>query len=873
MSSKIPFMIFCGEGSVDNGPTGVQLNGFTHTRKAIDRPIQRTFHSIYNWLEKGLRVNRDTHFLTVQTLVNWANEGAMWELMTISSTAEWKFYVENAVQHGWTPAILVRSYPIPPNEVRGGENETNRGEAGEDAHNVHEVEEQINEVQDNVQDMQENLNVGEEVRGQGVADLGERIPSIVQEMENENLEAAHMEEYGDSSDEEYPVPADWSNPGFGNPVAHDARTNEYQYRENEVVKGALYHSSEAVKEAVKNWAVSLRKEFRVVKSSPRVYDVACVKEGCPWRVHAYKGVMKSYWKVSIVVDHTCLLDAPLKSHSNMTTDFVASDIYGLVMEKMHLEPKMIIRHIELKYHFTISYAKAWRAKQRAFEMRFGTYEASYDNLPHLLQAIMQRNPGGAYSLKAIPHPSGGPSILQRTFFCLGPCVKAFQYCLPVLCIDGTFLTGKYKGTILSAIGVDGNNQLLPVAFAFVESENIDSWVWFLQLVKVHVVVGRPNVCLISDRHAGILEAINRLHNGVGTSPPLWPDVHSRWCKRHMGANFHEHFKSKDLMDLFKRLASQNQERKFNVLWKRLDQLTAKHGGDDADPPHSRPFSDWIRDLPKQKWALLYDTDGRRYGIMTTNNAESYNMVLRGVRSLPLVAIVEFIMYGCAKYFRERWEAVSPSLNNASVLYGCIMNEYMQKKVIKAELHDVRLWGSQELRFDVRCKGRAQSGSRRSRTTHECVITNDGRIHCSCYKPTLLHKPCSHIIAACREVGLGFQQFVSEFYKKAAIAAVWNQEVYSTAMLGTFTQENIVPAHIPDPETKITNPGRRRTRRIRNGMDEAEAGKQTRCCTMCGGVGHTYKRCPMLDNPGSAEAGPSGNAADGAPPSGIHGPRR
>jgi hypothetical protein len=29
----------------------------------------------------------------------------------------------------------------------------------------------------------------------------------------------------------------------------------------------------------------------------------------------------------------------------MTTDFVANEIYGMVMEKMHLELKMIIRHI------------------------------------------------------------------------------------------------------------------------------------------------------------------------------------------------------------------------------------------------------------------------------------------------------------------------------------------------------------------------------------------------------------------------------------------------------------------------------------------------------------------------------------------------
>ena len=45
--------------------------------------------------------------------------------------------------------------------------------------------------------------------------------------------------------------------------------------------------------------------------------------------------------------------------------------------------------------------------------------------------------------------------------------------------------------------------------------------------------------------------------------------------RHMGANFHSQFKNKTLMKLFKQLCSQNQERKFNLLWKKLDELTKK----------------------------------------------------------------------------------------------------------------------------------------------------------------------------------------------------------------------------------------------------------------------------------------------------------
>src|SRR6185437_15451151 len=40
-------------------------------------------------------------------------------------------------------------------------------------------------------------------------------------------------------------------------------------------------------------------------------------------------------------------------------------------------------------------------------------------------------------------------------------VRAFIYSLLVLCIDGTFLTGKYKETILTAIGIDRNKQIVP----------------------------------------------------------------------------------------------------------------------------------------------------------------------------------------------------------------------------------------------------------------------------------------------------------------------------------------------------------------------------------------------------------------------------
>jgi len=80
------------------------------------------------------------------------------------------------------------------------------------------------------------------------------------------------------------------------------------------------------------------------------------------------------------------------------------------------------------------------------------------------------------------------------------------------------------------------------------------------------------------------------------------------------------------------------------------------------------------------------------------------MIMRGVRSLPLVGIGEFILFGCAKYFKDRYMAISPSLGNPAMLFGYKITEYMNSKITKSRLHDVRVMGTMERRFEVTCKG-------------------------------------------------------------------------------------------------------------------------------------------------------------------------
>ncbi|KAF7802236.1 serine/threonine-protein phosphatase 7 long form-like protein [Senna tora] len=92
---------------------------------------------------------------------------------------------------------------------------------------------------------------------------------------------------------------------------------------------------------------------------------------------------------------------------------------------------------------------------------------------------------------------------------------------PIVQIDGTFLYGKYRGTLLIATSQDVDTHVVPFAFAIVEGENKEAWSWFLSNIRQHVVKERQNLCLISDRHGGIfLLLLMNVYNGIHRSTLL-----------------------------------------------------------------------------------------------------------------------------------------------------------------------------------------------------------------------------------------------------------------------------------------------------------------------------------------------------------------
>ena len=62
---------------------------------------------------------------------------------------------------------------------------------------------------------------------------------------------------------------------------------------------------------------------------------------------------------------------------------------------------------------------------------------------------------------------GDQRIFHRLFWAFRPCIHGFAYYKPIVKVAGTWLYGKYKGTLLMDVAQDGNGNIFLIAFTLV----------------------------------------------------------------------------------------------------------------------------------------------------------------------------------------------------------------------------------------------------------------------------------------------------------------------------------------------------------------------------------------------------------------------
>nr|XP_025611914.1 uncharacterized protein LOC112705294 [Arachis hypogaea] len=379
--------------------------------------------------------------------------------------------------------------------------------------------------------------------------------------------------------------------------------------------GMEYSSRKSVVAAIRRYTIVRGVDYDVYESEPQTFYAKCKMYGreCDWLIRASLIQKKDCWEIRRYNGrHTCTMGAISQDHSKLDSDTVADSI--------------------------MPYRKAWLAKQKSIAKAFGGWEDSYQALPWWLSVMVQKILGSVVQIETRPLYNGneeaqGVKILHCVFWSFNPCVRAFRHCKPLVQVDGTHLYGKYKGTLLVAVAQDGNQNIVPIAFALVEGETADAWHFFLRNLRMHVV-RKDGVGMISDRHEAIRAAVNR-SGGDWQPPRAW----WMFCIRHIGSNFLRAFKVPHLQKLVVNIGYSRTMEEYNINYKRLEE-------------RGEAYVRWCDAIGLRHWVLAFD-EGHRWGHMTTNLVECINSVLKGARNLPVLALVRATYYRLNELFTRK----------------------------------------------------------------------------------------------------------------------------------------------------------------------------------------------------------------------------
>ncbi|KAI8542615.1 hypothetical protein RHMOL_Rhmol08G0151000 [Rhododendron molle] len=341
---------------------------------------------------------------------------------------------------------------------------------------------------------------------------------------------------------------------------------------------------------------------------------------CMWAVMASLDRSTGFFTIKeFNAVHTCDSAVLTNKISQVGCHFIGR----LVTEELRSRPFNraidIMHDMKEDYGVDVTYRCSHMGLQKAKDSVFGSYSASFADLKWYVQKFKEVDTTSSIVLNC-----DDSKHFTRLFVGFGACKYGFNYCRPLLFLDGTFLKSMYKGSLLSACTKDGNQGLYPICFAIVDGETYESWHWFLEQMRVFLENER-NVVFISDRNIGLLHAV----------ADVFPGASHSYCLVHLKKNLRTRLggvamdRKRYLVELFGKCAYAPIFELFNELLAELE----REGGD--------KMKDFLSDLDVKHWAHAH-FPGHRYSELSSNLAECFNRWIKDERCLPVTQLVDAI---------------------------------------------------------------------------------------------------------------------------------------------------------------------------------------------------------------------------------------
>ncbi|XP_048634962.1 uncharacterized protein LOC125608588 [Brassica napus] len=569
----------------------------------------------------------------------------------------------------------------------------------------------------------------------------------------------------------------------------------------DIAVGQRYNSIDDLERRLKLLTVRYKFDFDVETSTPTSYVVKCWVDGCLWRVRASTlGESKAFVVRIYNSKHTCSC-TERSNRSRQATPYILGMLYKNFLGDVGpaVRPTIVGIAITKQFGIKMDYWKSHRTLKFTREIDEGTPECGFESLPSYLYMIRRANPSTVTRLQI---DELGRFIY--VFLAFGASVNGFPYMRKVVVVDGTFLNGKYKGTLLTALAQDGNFQIFPIAFAVVDTENDDSWHWFFTQLKL-LIPDDEGLAIISDRHNSIGKAIKNVYllaaRGI--------------CTYHLYKNILGQYKGKEAFRLVKKAARCFRMSDFTAIFEEIEAIhPALHG--------------YLQRADVRLWTRVH-FPGERYNLMTTNIVESMNRALSHARGLNIVRILESIRVMMTRWFAE-WREDARS-QPTTLTRG-----------VEKLLHG-RVTAARELtveRIDDH-HTEVKYGS----SIESLNVVNLVERKCTCRRFEREKLPCVHAIAAAEYNNVCRISLCSPYYNSEYLVSAYAESIMPA------DEAQPIPEIVEDqpclPPDIRQQPGRPKKNRMKYALEVALQNKRPRkehTCFRCRKSGHNAKTCQM-----------------------------
>ncbi|XP_043700384.1 uncharacterized protein LOC122651119 [Telopea speciosissima] len=405
----------------------------------------------------------------------------------------------------------------------------------------------------------------------------------------------------------------------------------------ELAKWMEVENVDQFRSVLKNYSIQEGFEMYKIRNERTRVTAICATDGCPWRIHASPLADGLTFGVkSYTPKHTC----KRWSTNNMATSrWIASKLAPQLKADASMSIKSMEVVMNAQYQLVPSKQQLYRARMIAKEAIEGKHSNSFAQLPSYGELVRQYNPSTMFNLQ-----------FKRLFVCFKACTNGFLLgCRAFIGLDGCHLKGMYDGVFLSAIALDGNNGLFPIALGVVEAECKDSWLWFLDslYIALHSTADHiPHLTFMSDKQKGLMDAI----------AIKFPGYSVRHCSRHLYQDFKTAFPGTLLRNIF---WTASKAYRFDQFQKAMNDMKDLH-------PEAH---EWLVKNPPSTWSRHAFDFGVKSDHVTNNMTESFNQWIASLRDKPIVILIDQMRVQMMTKFQQRYASgcnyqgkITPNIN-------------------------------------------------------------------------------------------------------------------------------------------------------------------------------------------------------------------